>query len=173
MLKNATVQLPEIQVVKISNMDVRWMDLHAAQNGHAAATKQLIESRCNIDRLTNDGVSPMHITAANGHTVVTKQLIEARCNINLQMQDGSTPLFIVVQNGHAGVTKQLIEARCNIDAQKKNGVSPLFIAAEKGHAVVTHFMDLQRQDGCTALMIKSVYYHTNFMVYSRRQMNEN
>jgi hypothetical protein len=23
------------------------------------------------------------------------------------------------------------------------------------------------------MMIKSVYYHTNFMVYSRRQMNEN
>ncbi len=23
------------------------------------------------------------------------------------------------------------------------------------------------------LMMKSVYYHTNFMVYSRRQMNEN
>ncbi len=25
----------------------------------------------------------------------------------------------------------------------------------------------------TLVMIKSVYYHTNFMVYSRRQMNEN
>jgi hypothetical protein len=32
-----------------------------------------------------------------------------------------------------------------------------------------HVMDLDDGD----MMIKSVYYHTNFMVYSRRQMNEN
>jgi hypothetical protein len=29
------------------------------------------------------------------------------------------------------------------------------------------------QDSVNRVMIKSVYYHTNFMVYSRRQMNEN
>ncbi len=47
--------------------------------------------------------------------------------------------------------------------------------AEFPGIIIAHLQDVFEvadTDG-NGLMIKSVYYHTNFMVYSRRQMNEN
>jgi len=68
-----------------------------AQEGLAAATKQLIEARCNVDPQLPSGDTPLFIVAQNGHTSVTEQLIDASCNIDLQKEDGCTPLYIAAQ----------------------------------------------------------------------------
>ena len=139
----------------------------AAEKGDAAVTELLIAARCNVDLQDKDGCTPLHDAAENGHSSVTEMLIEARCNVNHEDKDGWTPLFFAAHNGHVSVTKQLIEALCNVDAQK-NGVSPLHCAAGKGHASVTHLLiqthcnsniDLQREDGCTALCLAAQNGH--------------
>ena len=72
----------------------------AAQEGHAAATKQLIEARCNVDLQDEHGCTPLFITAEKGDAAVTELLIAARCNVDLQDKDGCTPLHDAAENGH-------------------------------------------------------------------------
>ena len=84
----------------------------AAQEGHAAVTKQLIEARCNVDLPDKHGRTPLFMGTQEGHASVTKQLID---------KDGDTPLHFTAQEGHDAVTKQLIAARCNAEIFRKTG----------------------------------------------------
>ncbi len=43
----------------------------------------------------------------------------------------------LLRNGHAAVTKELIQARCNMDLQREDGCTALFSAAQNGHETVT------------------------------------
>jgi hypothetical protein len=90
------------------------------QGGQVSVTKQLIESRFNID---SEG-EWLHTALHNGPRRTAIELIKADCNI--------TSLLIVTQEGHASVTKQLIKSRFNIDLQKENGYTPLYIVAQEG-----------------------------------------
>jgi len=70
---------------------------------HAAATKQLIAARCNVDLQAINGATPLHAAASPGHAAVTTQLLVARCNVDLQTYKGFTALQFAEVQGHAGI----------------------------------------------------------------------
>jgi ankyrin repeat protein len=144
----------------------------AAFKGDAAATKQLLAARCDVDireeeRGAHDGATALFIAAGYGHTsghvTVIELLIANRCNVNLQTtRDGFTPIYYAASQGHMTITEQvmdrLIAARCDIDLRNKESTWPLYAAACAGHASVTALLiaarcsiDLQTNDGGTAL----------------------
>jgi hypothetical protein len=69
-------------------------------------TKNLIETRCNIDLQTVRGFTPFYVPVHNGQVVVTEQLIE-------QEKHGDTQIYIVFQRCVyiVSVTKKVIEVR--------------------------------------------------------------
>jgi len=82
-----------------------------AQEGHAAATKQLIEARCNVDLQDEHGCTPLFIAAEKGDAAVTELLIAARCNVDLQDKDGcknSDDLFKVSRDKNCRMPSVLL-----------------------------------------------------------------
>ena len=68
-----------------------------------SVTKQLIESRCNIDPQNTHGVTSLFIATKKGHTVIVEQLIAARCDVHFALKNGLTVISITTRNGHTPI----------------------------------------------------------------------
>ena len=169
MIKNATVQLPEIQVVK----KVRCDKLQACDTAHTAreameeapafflaaldgdaetVSKMLsaagAQSFINYQHALGDtplltalGATPLLAAAANGHVAVTEQLLQAPCNVDLQMQGGVSRSFL----DRYFELASLIEARCSIDVPNVHGMTALHAAERMGHTAIPTLIRNTRQ----------------------------
>ena len=114
----------------------------AAENGHEAVVKQLLEKGADPDLKDNYGQTPLSSAAANGHEAVVKQLLDKGADIDTIDGDGQTPLSWATENGHEAVVKQLLEKGADIETRAEDGQTPLSWAAVVGHeAVVKQFLD--------------------------------
>jgi ankyrin repeat protein len=121
----------------------------AAQQGHAAITKQLIDARCNVDLQNQAGATPLLLAAGLGpkaNAAITEQLIAARCNVDLQHKDGFTALHGAAYEGHAAVTKQLLAVRCNVDVKDANGRTAPEAAEHQGHTAIATLIRSKKQE---------------------------
>lgn len=94
----------------------------------------LLEHGATVTQLTDEGFSPLYISAQNGHmdcvvlclgaTSMTKELAD----LGPKELGGATALYIAVQNGHPDCVHQLIKAGCAIDPVTEAGSTPLMIA---------------------------------------------
>jgi ankyrin repeat protein len=173
MIKNATVQLPEIQVVKTAQCF--W--LQACDSAHTAreAMETLHGNLMETEAAMETQAAPAFFLAAldGDAETVSKMLSTAGAQSFINYQHalgdtplltalGATPLLAAAANGHVAVTEQLLEARCNVDLQMQHGVSPLHCAAAKGHASVTKQLivarcniDLQKNAGVANQLIEA------------------
>ena len=104
------------------------------QNGHYEVVALLLEHGATVTQLTDEGFSPLYISAQNGHmdcvvlclgaTSMTKELAD----LGPKELGGATALYIAVQNGHPDCVHQLIKAGCAIDPVTEAGSTPLMIA---------------------------------------------
>ena len=85
----------------------------AAQNGHEAMVRGLIEAGADVNEAKDDA-SPLYIAAEFGHEAVVRALIEAGADVNKAGHNGSTPLSVsikpvvnVAQGGHAAISHVL------------------------------------------------------------------
>jgi hypothetical protein len=87
----------------------------AAENGHEAVVKQLLEKGAYPDLKDKYGQTPLLWAAENGHEAVVKQLLDKGADIDTRDEDNQTPLSLAVENGHDAVVKQLIEKGADPD----------------------------------------------------------
>lgn len=105
-----------------------------AQNGHYEVVALLLEHGATVTQLTDEGFSPLYISAQNGHmdcvvlclgaSSMTKELAD----LGPKEIGGATALYIAVQNGHPDCVHQLIKAGVNVDPVTDAGSTPLMIA---------------------------------------------
>ena len=112
----------------------------AAENGHEAVVKQLLEAGAEIDSKDDDAWTPLSWAAGNGREAVVKQLLEAGAEIDSEDNDARTPLSWAAENGHEAVVKQLLEAGAEIDSKDNDARTPLSWAAENGHEAVVKLL---------------------------------
>jgi ankyrin repeat protein len=62
--------------------------LHAAQNGHEAVVKVLLWEGAEVEAVTNDGWTALHLAAQNGHDIVLKFLIQGGVEVEIAMNNG-------------------------------------------------------------------------------------
>ncbi|RYP02653.1 hypothetical protein DL764_005698 [Monosporascus ibericus] len=109
---------------KDSQMPLSW----AAQNGHEAVVKQLLDtSKVDIDSKDNDSRTPLSMAANNGHEAIVKLLL-ATGNVDVDSKDiyGRTPLSMAVENGHEAVVEPLLATgKVDVNLKDDYGRAPL------------------------------------------------
>jgi ankyrin repeat protein len=114
----------------------------AAQNGHEAVVKQLLEKGTDIDLKDGFGCTPLSLAADNGQEAVVKQLLEKGADLDSKNQFNRTPLLLAARNGYEAVVKHLLDKCADIDTKDKYNHTPLSWAAQNGHeAVVKQLLD--------------------------------
>ncbi len=72
--------------------------LHAAREGHLEAAVALLDGDADINEVSGDGTSPLHMSALNGQFDLTLVLLDRGADPNLAAStDGVSPLFAVLQ----------------------------------------------------------------------------
>ena len=66
---------------------------YAARNGHADATRVLVDGGADINLRSGDESSPMLVAVINGNYDLARELLEAGADPNLVSDDGASPLF--------------------------------------------------------------------------------
>ena len=116
----------------------------AAQQGHAAAVKLLIQARAHLSLGEKSGQTPLAAACAAGHLEIAKILLAAGASMMDSTRDGTTPLAVACYQGHADIVELLLSYGSDADApntplENNVWVSPLVMAAAQGH---THCLRL-------------------------------
>jgi ankyrin repeat protein len=114
----------------------------AAENGHEAVVKLLVEKGAKLNFKDMVGLTPLWAAAENGHEAIVKLLVEKGAEFDFtDTYDGQTPLWMAAKNGHEAVVKLLVENGAKLNFKDKyNDQTPLWIAAAKGHEAVVKLL---------------------------------
>jgi ankyrin repeat protein len=80
---------------------------YAAEEGHEAVVKLLLENPVDMDSKSNTGRTPLSYAAENGHEAVTKLLLENPVDMDSKSNTGRTPLSYATENGHQALVTLL------------------------------------------------------------------
>ena len=128
------------------------MELHiAAENGHEAVMRLLIKAGADVNKVTDNGATPLYVAAQEGHETVVRALIELGVEVNKAKNNGATALFgrrmrpwpwwsargarrtrrstsarqscrkHAAHKGHEAVVRALIEAGADVNKARDNG----------------------------------------------------
>lgn len=70
---------------------------------------------CEVDSLTTDNQSPLHVAASEGYSAMVEILLDYGAHVNVMDNDGDTPLHIALAKEnflHADVMSQLVDIQC-------------------------------------------------------------
>ena len=113
----------------------------AAENGHEAVVKLLLENSAKFTDRDELQRTPLSLAAMNGHeAVVMLLLLEYPDNVNDRDINADSPLSLAAGKGHEAVVKLLLENSANVDNRDFNGRSPLSLAAQNGHEAVVKLL---------------------------------
>ncbi|KAL8365190.1 hypothetical protein RB595_004139 [Gaeumannomyces hyphopodioides] len=112
----------------------------AAENGHEAVARLLLDRGADKDAKDGRGWTPLQRAAENGHEAVARLLVQAGADKNAKGGDGFTPLYRAAANGHEAVARLLVQAGADKDAKGGNGWTPLHLAAKNGHKAVARLL---------------------------------
>ncbi|KAK0655557.1 putative Pfs NB-ARC and ankyrin-domain-containing protein, partial [Cercophora newfieldiana] len=79
----------------------------AAENGHEAVVRLLLEAGATVETKDRFGQTPLSWAAENGHEAVVRLLLEAGATVDTKDTDDRTPLSWAAQNGHEAVVRLL------------------------------------------------------------------
>lgn len=106
---------------------------HACWNEQGQVVKVLLENDKNsVNRLNDDGESPLILAVKKSNLVITELLLSAGAQPECADLNGVMPLHIAAGNGDLFVAKALLGAGAGIDAKTGEGRTPLILAARKG-----------------------------------------
>ena len=88
---------------------------------------------------TDDGSTPLYITAQNGHPSTVEKLIAAGADVDKAVTDGRTPLWMAAQGNRIAVFEKMIAAGADMDKSIRGfcNETPLEAAQRMNHAAVT------------------------------------
>jgi hypothetical protein len=115
---------------------------YAAENGHEAVVKLLLEKGAELETKDKDyGQTPLSWAAENGHEAVVKLLLEKGAELETKSNNGRTPLSWAAARGHEAVVKLLLEKGAELETKDKDyGQTPLSWAAARGHEAVVKLL---------------------------------
>ncbi|XP_043363209.1 serine/threonine-protein phosphatase 6 regulatory ankyrin repeat subunit B-like isoform X4 [Dermochelys coriacea] len=144
MLKHISTSRMQQSINKQAKND--WSPLLvAAERGHTAIVKILLQHHARVDVFDEHGKAALHLAAENGHDQIADILLWHKAFVNAKTKLGLTPLHLSAQNGYNHLVKLLVETHlASIDAMTLTKRTPLHLAALTGQL-----------DVCTSLLSMS------------------
>jgi hypothetical protein len=114
----------------------------AAESGHEAIVKLLLNSKAEVDSKDNDGRTPLSLAAENGHEAVVRLLLASKAKVDPKDDYyGRTPLSLAAMSGHEAVVRLLLASKAEVDSKDdRYGQTPLSLAAGSGHEAVVRLL---------------------------------
>uniref|UniRef100_A0A673JNN7 Uncharacterized protein n=1 Tax=Sinocyclocheilus rhinocerous TaxID=307959 RepID=A0A673JNN7_9TELE len=106
----------------------------AAEHGKEPALMALLlRVGAQINSVTQDGLTPLHLASQSGHTEAVAQLLEGKADIHVKDKQGRTALHCAAAQGEVSVIQLLLAAGSDANATEKEKKTPLHLAAMEGH----------------------------------------
>jgi ankyrin repeat protein len=139
----------------------------AAQMGHTAVVRLLLETGAKIDSLDMLCRSPLSLAAENGYEVIVKILLEHGAYTGLVAGENRSALGWAAQNGYETIVKLLLDKGAYVNLKDDTeGRTPLSYAAMDGHEAVVRLLleknaeiESQDVDGQTPLLWAAIRGH--------------
>lgn len=139
----------------------------AAEKGHGAIVKLLLDKGANIDSKNKYfGRTPLSWAAEEGHKVVVELLLGKGADRDSADKSGQTPLLWAAKKGCEAIVKLLLENGANRDSNDNDGRTPLSWAAGNGRERVVKLLlwegakrDIRDNKGWTPLSWAAGYGH--------------
>ena len=112
----------------------------AAEVGHEAAVRLLIDKSVSVEAKDNSGRTPLSWAAGKGHEAVVRLLINEGAGIELEDNSGRTPLSWAAGKGYEAVVRLLIDEGAGIELEDNSGWTPLLWAAVNGYETVVRLL---------------------------------
>ena len=113
----------------------------AAQNGHQATVRLLLDHGAKIEAMSNDtSWTALHLAAQNGHEATVSLLLDHEANIEAKDNNGMSVIQLAAQKGHEATVSLLLDHEANIEAKDNNGMSAIQLAAQKGHEATVRLL---------------------------------
>jgi ankyrin repeat protein len=129
----AFVLATEIVDVNLHDRKGRTPLSYAAERGHEASIRLLLEKGARIEARDKDDRTPLSWAAMRGNEASICLLLEKGSEIETQDKDGRTPLSLAAHIGNEASICLLLENSAKIEAQDKFGRTPLSLAADIGN----------------------------------------
>uniref|UniRef100_G1TG85 Ankyrin 1 n=1 Tax=Oryctolagus cuniculus TaxID=9986 RepID=G1TG85_RABIT len=163
----------------------------AAQGDHLDCVRLLLQYNAEIDDITLDHLTPLHVAAHCGHHRVAKVLLDKGAKPNsralvsgrpvekvpervagggLSAQSGLTPLHVASFMGHLPIVKTLLQRGASPNVSNVKVETPLHMAARAGHTEVAKYLlqnkakvNAKAKDDQTPLHCAARIGHTNMV----------
>ena len=112
----------------------------AAESGHEAVVRLLIEKGATFEPDDQYQNTPLHLALSNGHETVALLLIEKGEDINAKSAIGITPLYEASGRGLEALARLLIKKGADVNAGDNGGWTPLHQASNKGHEALARLL---------------------------------
>ena len=119
--------------VDLPDDDQRTALFYAAQMGHVAVARRLLEKDAHIDHLTWSFKTPLLAAIYNGQFEMAEFLIRQGANVHIKDKHGRTGLHYAVKFKDFYMADMLCYYEMDIDAKDQEGMTPLSVAAFLGH----------------------------------------
>ncbi|CAH1131964.1 unnamed protein product [Ceutorhynchus assimilis] len=93
----------------------------------------LLANNVDINKCSNDGRTPLHMTAIHGRFTRSKSLIDGGALIDCADKNGSTPLHIAAQYGHDLLANTLLSVGASPTKKGYEGRTPLHMCCLSGY----------------------------------------
>ncbi|XP_065909149.1 uncharacterized protein [Dysidea avara] len=122
---------------EVQDKECGFYPIHTVcSTGNTDILKELIQADTEVNVLTRNLETPLHVAAMEGHTGAVDILIEdKRALVDCQNVLGYTPLHLAARHGHLECTVQLLKVT-NPSTQTNYGDTPLHWACQAGHLSV-------------------------------------
>uniref|UniRef100_A0A8C2AG22 CARD- and ANK-containing Inflammasome Adaptor Protein n=1 Tax=Cyprinus carpio TaxID=7962 RepID=A0A8C2AG22_CYPCA len=132
--------------------------INAVFMGDETLMALLLRVGAQINSVTQDGFTPLHLASQSGHTEAVAQLLEGKADIHVKDKQGRTALHWAAAQGEVGVIQLLLNSGSNTNATEKEKKTPLHLAAMEGHTRAVSVLlagkakvGAKDMDGCSPL----------------------
>lgn len=161
-------------IAAVSHLNLSGQLLEAVQQGKPKIVKRLLDSRVDINCVTEENESPLLLAASlkdtDARRAITNLLLDRGCQIHTCDKTGQTPLMSAIKTQDYDLVQTLLSKGSDVGHTDHEGNTPLCLAAETGNPdivqkVLFHSIknkinvDHKNMRGLTPLLIASQNGH--------------
>ena len=112
----------------------------AAETGHDATARLLLEKGANIEATSRNDWTALHFAVAIEHEAMIRLLVEKGAEINAKNIVGETPLHQAAQCDHKATVQLLLEMGADPNSKNFEDETPLHDAAQRDHQATVQLL---------------------------------